>query len=613
MNPPSEKRPSNPDEVRTILAEKFPPGTRATGAELRETVAKLSYALGQPEKPGIYEDPSHPGLLWFSWFRPTWPLPPRKDGTYCSPIDKMQVTMTEGDWTMTEFWPLAHQGIKLLGAEDPQNDGYRLALVVAFLARIAGKEPLLDAHMGQAQVWLLGELVTWGRRLRAKMAALPQHISSNLSPEEQEESARRNPDVSGGPHRVFPEEADLEYIALVEQIGPEGRRLAANVRGKPLSQEEADTWAPWLPPDASGTALRHSWLVQVLWDDLVRPQLERAARNPLALVRPVFASPVFTPHIRPNIRETPDGQRVLPGLVEGGLDCRIIPQTDARLLNRIMAGLDKLGTLTGHRVLRWEIETGHRQFLDGLTRPGVDFRKIEVEGGYSAIAEMIGVTSGNDVKAIREIIAAQDATIFDFPWAHMGAGHDGRLLIREEIGAARGRKSRVNLILGTMLVPGYASDIKTPYVSAASRKLVPVTGLPPLVGSPEKHGPQVSLSMLLMLYLRDRAAELHEQGMVRLRPVDLQGMARQVGLTDDPGFLADLWRRWQGEDVKGSDPSAPAFVQVDGEHFTLSDHHAAARQAIIDAGAQEAAGRIRGQASQELRAKKQAGTLKRGK
>lgn len=578
-----------------------------------------------PEKPGFYKDPHNEGVVWFSWFRPTWPPPPHPSGGYCSPQDKVQITFS--NWTMPEPWPIAHQGIKLLGAEEPQNDGYRIALMTSFIASIEGKEPLLDAHRSEAQVKLLEELVTWGRQLRAAIADAQQHIEIR-DLELNAKIAGQNPDFAGGPFRVLPEEADREYAALLKRIGPKGKALATKMRRTPRpdtedaqalwstdpwearKREEAQGWAPWLPPEEGGTPPRHARLVQALWEDIVRPQLERAARKPLSLIRPVFASQVFTPNIRPNIRETPDGQRFLPGLVEGGLDCRIIPQTDARLLNRIMAGLDKLGTLTGHRVIRWEIETGHRQFLDGLTRPGVDFRKIEVEGGYSAIAELIGATSGNDVKAIREIIAAQDATIFDFPWAHMGAGHDGRLLIREEIGAARGRKSRVNLILGTMLVPGYASGIKTPYVSAASRKLVPVTGLPPLIGRPNEYGPQVSLSMLLVLYLRDHAAELHEQGMVRLRPVDLQGMARQVGLTDDPSFLADLWRSWQGE-AKGSDPSTPAFVKVDGEYFTLSDHHAAARQAIVDAGAQEAAGRIRGLGSQEFRAKKQARTLKR--
>lgn len=566
----------------------------------------------RPEGPGFYRDQSDPGRIMFSWFRPSWPPLPRADGTYCSPNDQIQVT--SGDWAMPEPWPIAHQGIKLLGAHEPQNDGYRISLVTGYLANI--KDSLLNEHRSKAQFLLLDALTEHGRRLRDAVAALPQHITIGKGTSAEravfEDMARQSRDFFGGPLRVYPEEADREYISLLEELGPKGKDLATKLRkAPPLSEEEADTWAPWLPPAEGGRfPARHARLVQALWEDIVRPRLERAARKPLSLIRPVFASQVFTPNIRPNIRETPDGQRFLPGLVEGGLDCRIIPQTDARLLNRIMAGLDKLGTLTGHRVIRWEIETGHRQFLDGLTRPGVDFRKIEVEGGYSAIAELIGATSGNDVKAIREIIAAQDATIFDFPWAHMGAGHDGRLLIREEIGAARGRKSRVNLILGTMLVPGYASGINTPYVSAASRKLVPVTGLPPLIGRPNEYGPQVSLSMLLVLYLRDHAAELHEQGMVRLRPVDLQGMARQVGLTDDPSFLADLWRSWQGE-AKGSDPSTPAFVKVDGEYFTLSDHHAAARQAIVDAGAQEAAGRIRGLGSQEFRAKKQARTLKR--
>jgi hypothetical protein len=504
-------------------------------------------------------------------------------------------------------WVRAASGwIVLAGDDSPRGAAIRFAAASEVLAKEGGSMATAPETIGILE-----------NEIARRWASLLRECFREVDDETLKEAHKNGPPEDDGV-LVW----DANFCGFLEKTGADGQEKAENVRAKSRERlarfkvqeaEALELFPLWLPKETSPAFPALVILGQALWRDIVRPRLERAARNPLALVRPVFASPVFTPHIRPNIRETPDGQRVLPGLVEGGLDCRIIPQTDARLLNRIMAGLDKLGTLTGHRVLRWEIETGHRQFLDGLTRPGVDFRKIEVEGGYSAIAEMIGATSGNDIKAIREIIAAQDATIFDFPWAHMGAGHDGRLLIREEIGAARGRKSRVNLILGTMLVPGYASDIKTPSVSAASRKLVPVTGLPPLIGRPNEYGPQVSLSMLLVLYLRDRAAELHEQGMVRLRPVDLQGMARQVGLTDDPGFLADLWRRWQGEDVKGSDPSAPAFVKVNGEHFTLSDHHAAAHQAIVDAGAQEAAGRIRGLGSQEVRAKKQARTLKRGK
>ena len=428
-------------------------------------------------------------------------------------------------------------------------------------------------------------------------------------------------DTAGMPPST-PEEADRDASgavffdrALAGVMSGTGR-AGASVARKISAPCSADPWARWRRekggPASTIDALR--WLAVVGWKDVVKPQIDSQQRtHHRSLIRPVFASQVIVSHIRPKVRETENGQQVLPGLVDGGLDCRIIPQTDPRLVKRIIAGLDKLGTLTGHRVLRWEIETGHRQFLEGLTRPGVDFRKIEVEGGYSAIAERIGLTSNQDVTAIREIIAAQDGTIFDFPWAHLGAGHNGRLLTREEIGATRGRKAKVNLILGTMLVPGYASAINNPSVSSSSRKLVPVTDLPPLVGSPEKHGAQVSLSMLLVLHLRDHATDLHEHGMVRLRRVDLQRMAREVGLPDDPAFIDDVWRRWQGEDVKGSDPSTPAFVKVDGEHFTLSDHHAAARQAIIDAGAQEAAGRARGLKSQESRAKKQASTLKRSK
>lgn len=399
----------------------------------------------------------------------------------------------------------------------------------------------------------------------------------------------------------------------VETLGPNGKKGSAKIRKASAEKRErcgpnyvaawVESWILFSPP------VRLQALAVSLWHDVVKPRIKDEGKRPQAIIRPVFTSQVMLAHMRPRIEAT-ENQLALPGVHDGGLPCRVnIAHTEARLVARIRAGIDKLGTLTAHRVLRWEIETGHRQFIEGTKRPGVDFRKIEVEGGYSEIARRIGVTSGDDAQAIREIIAAQDATVFDFPWANLGAGHNGRLLIREEVGATRGRKAKVNLILGSMLVPGYASDLNKPVVSSASRKLVPVTDIPPLVGSPDKHGAQVSLSMMLVLRLRDHADELHQEGSIRLRSVDLQRMAREVGLDDDPGFLRTLWERWQTDGGKSADDTTPAFVKCDGDRFTLGDHHDAARQAILDAGAAEVAGRIRGQASQAKRASEQKKTL----
>lgn len=406
---------------------------------------------------------------------------------------------------------------------------------------------------------------------------------------------------------------DARLASWVETISPKVARQARGAGRKAAAEKSHARWVKWLPGENAPPLRRLQFAALALWWERVVPQLERDKRqSPQAIVRPVYTSQAMLAHAKPRIEEDEKGQRMLPGIVEGGLSCRIVPQTDTSLVRRITAGLDKLGTLTGHRVLRWEIETGHRQFLEGTKRAGVDFRKIEVEGGYSEIARRIGVTSGDDVKSIREIIAAQDATIFEFPWANLGAGHTGRLLTLEEVGATRGRKAVVRLILGSMLVPGYASALNRSTVSSASRKLVPVTEIPPLVGSPDKYGAQVSLSMMLVLRLRDHAAELFQDGMVRLRPPDLQRMAREVGLDDDPKFLAMLWERWQSDSGKDVDDKTPAFVKCDGDRFTLADHHADARRAIIDAGAEEVAGRLRGQKGQAARAASRNRTLAKG-
>lgn len=259
-----------------------------------------------PEKPGFYKDPHNEGVVWFSWFRPTWPPPRHPSGGYCSPQDKVQITFS--NWTMPDPAPIAHQGIRLLGAEEPQNDGYRIALMTSFIASIEGEDPLLKTHRSEAQLKLLDELAAWGRRLRVAIADTQQHIEIR-DPELHAEMARRNPDFAGGPFCVLPEEADREYAALLKRTGPKGKALAAKMRRTPRpdtegaqalwstdpwearKREEAQGWAPWLPPEGGGTPPRHGRLVQALWEDIVRPQLEREDEE-----RRKRESPVPFPH-----------------------------------------------------------------------------------------------------------------------------------------------------------------------------------------------------------------------------------------------------------------------------------------------------------------------------
>ena len=396
--------------------------------------------------------------------------------------------------------------------------------------------------------------------------------------------------------------ADAQLASQLTELGKGASKAVASVHkaGAQHAQLPASPWDGWVVDEHDPKPA--TWALRVLaltgWECVVRPTLVRERQRPKAIVRPVYASQVMLMHAGSRLVEDASGQHLLPGMHEGGSSVRIA-HADARLFARIKAGIDKLGTLTAHRLVRWEITTGYQQFLERERDPEADARIIKITGGYSALArEHLGLKSNADVEAVRDIITAQDACVFDFPWANEGAGHNGRLLTREEIPAARGRQAQVRLVLGTMLLPHFADLTKHQEGQRGQFvKLVPMTDLPPLVGSPNQHGAQVSLSMMLVLWLRDHARILHEQGGVKLRQADLQRMASEVGLTDG-SLLGKLWDRWHHD---GDD--APAFVKaVEDDRYTLADAHAAARQSILDAGRGEADGSKWGRASAAGRA-----------
>jgi hypothetical protein len=572
INLPSNK-PSTVDDLRVAIAALFQPGRRATGAELRAAIVELT----QPEEPGIFEDLWCPETLWLSWFRPTLPLPPREDGTYCSPLDKAQITVpgdpNTGEGAGMMFHPpsIAHQGIKLLGAKEPQNDGYRISLVTRFIASRNGKDSLLDTHQSEAQLRLLDALVTWGRHLRENIATLPQHITigsgSSTDIEAYEELARDSPDFHGGPLYVFPEEADREYIALLEKIGTNGKDAAAKLRkAPPVSQEEADTWAPWLPPAEGGFPARHTRLVLALWDDIVRPRLERSARKPPALARLVHA-PVTQLLSGPKVREE-GGQMALDlGLPQ---PCIIREVAGIPSASR---GIELFKSIQAHRVLWHIVFAAHER---AVSTPGWS-PHLEYEGGYAALAEACGIAGGKGAAKVRELVDLFSVLDLTFP------GYRGGLLTRTFIEAKGHRRALLKIVPGTPLLPGYVHELRrvAGNASVAARReqdLMPLLPVPPTVGRANDAGPQATLQLLVVAHFRDHAGDLAEGRGAPLPPDTWAQLAEEAHV---PRVLAPrLLPHWQENHQDG-----PAVLKrVDRDRYTLGDAHAVARAFLENGG-----------------------------
>lgn len=271
------------------------------------------------------------------------------------------------------------------------------------------------------------------------------------------------------------------------------------------------------------------------------------------------------------------GQLELPGsgIVE------IPTLEDATLTALLERGMDWLGSVSAHRLLRWEVTQGHLQF-----RRNGD-RTLIVEGGWSGLAEQIGALSKSDPEKVRAIVLAQAHCRFTLP-----DGSRGNLLSYREPSehASRGCRRVVELTLGTPLLPNFIFGL--PKGEREARRLVPMTGLPPFWGRPNEHGRQASLALSVVAHLRAHAIELVRHGSAH---VPFSDLARRHGL--DAHVAAKVLDRWTRDGDDGS-----AFLKREGSRLSLGAAHQAALEFLLEAGKRELQGQEAGKRSVSRRA-----------
>lgn len=396
--------------------------------------------------------------------------------------------------------------------------------------------------------------------------------------------------VEGQPFRL-----DEAFIGVLEAMGPEGKRKAAEARAS--SCERA---AKAARGELEPTGLLFAWLTYpkaiaprylvviawALWRDEVRRRFEEKARKPVALVHQVHET-VSSLFSRGHVVDCSGPQLALP-LRHGGAstfrlrDEATLALVDAAALaaarrEAVRRGIVLFGSVAGHRVIRHQISTGHEQAISGNPDP----RVIVIEGGWAAYAEALGMGGKKAAEQVRDIVEAEHACEIPLP-----DGSYGTLLSRETRPAFRGQPALVTLILGTALLPHYVNDLRRSMGAGAKSRggalalrLVPVLPLPPFVGGrSNEHGPQATLSMDLMSFLRERARELVEEGGVH---IDAEAFARMaVGAGVPRSMAAAVLDRW----TRDGDDGPALLKRVGHDRYTLGDAYAAARAFLEDAG-----------------------------
>lgn len=431
-----------------------------------------------------------------------------------------------------------------------------------------------------------------GTESRSRLAALVLEHASQIATEVLADDPRTGGSSPEGPMLRW----DEVFADALDRLGPSGSAAAATVRvvstqrsrQLPLpgtaSPHLGELWRLWLLPlddDAAETPRWIHMLARVLWLDMLRPRLVEERRKPAALPGSLFEQLARVQRPGGRLAETSRGIALVDG--DGGhvADLRGDMRVAAVHLEAISAmvrdGARMLGSLNAHRTVRWMVSTAHQRAMEGEP----DARVLMVDGGWSALAELVGARSKKAADDIKAIIAAMASLDFPLP-----DGSTGDLLTRRDRPAVGQRSARVEITLGTALLPHYVHGLPK-----GNRALVPMPALPPLIGRERDHGAQAVLQLQVMAELRRRAKELAAEGYVYLPRSRWEQLAEEASLP--AGVLSAVIERWTHDGEDG-----PAFLALVGhDRYTLSDAHGAIRAFLVDAGKLELEGAEAGRKS----------------
>jgi hypothetical protein len=373
---------------------------------------------------------------------------------------------------------------------------------------------------------------------------------------------------------------DAELVAWLAKLDQGEADAVRDLAGKRLQRwhggelDAAGLFARWL----DGRALR--LVARVLWRVRVAEQWKRKQTVRPALVRAVTADTLIPAMAR--------RLQYLPGLDDG----RILDESGKRVLGRIStvsaeilaetrAGLALLGTVAGHRLVRFIVHAVHDQVEAGDPYA----LRLELPGGWTTLAEKLRYTS-RDFEPLQLLMrAGQHAE-----WAHPNAVIGGLWTYTYRRGNATAA-GRLTITAGEALAPGLAAQLadagNKSRAARMARRLVPELRAEPPVSAVEtrSQGAAWTLHRLALVELVDNAEELSRNGAVTIGPQRWREMANEARLPSET--LPRLLGSW----TAGDDNTPALLVEPEPGRWTLADAHKAERDFIAESGRRRTLGR----------------------
>lgn len=372
-----------------------------------------------------------------------------------------------------------------------------------------------------------------------------------------------------------------ELAALGEEAKKDAREIAASI---PARVKECGTrWYGWLPDARSVRPPRRlRVLAKAVWRDVVEPELKRELAQPPSLARAVVVDRVLSMMTRQmELPSTDDGKiRDYKGQVIGTVSLT----TDASL-EAVRRGAHLLGTVAAHKLLRRLVHRSHAE-RERLARGegSGDYRRVAFVGGMKAALSEIGL-GPNYGDVIRDIARAGQCIVLETPYVQTS----GLWTWAERRGSRRG-PGEVSFVLGDIIAPGYATDLRLTAGNGASarraRRLVPeLRHEPPMGVSTDQHGAVWTLHRLWLVEFVDLAEQLARDGAVLITPqrrVELAAMAQLSRMSHERAL--DAW-------VAGDRKAPPLVVKVGPDAWTLASSHKLELDFIAQGGARRISGR----------------------
>lgn len=350
-------------------------------------------------------------------------------------------------------------------------------------------------------------------------------------------------------------------------------------------QAELDLFDWWVDPyaessrDELGQPCR--WVrmfALAVWNADAGPKVDAKRAKPPALPA-LFVEPVTRSLVSSRLQEgrivDDHGRETSFALVAG------VPDD---IVSQVADGAHLLGTLTAQRLIRWLPKVGVEQYIAGRPDPG----RVDIEGGWAGLAEMVGAKSGKARSEIPALVKAlRGLTLrWDGPdrRGEINAFLDGYEEPKGITAATRDRRALVTLFLSRTMLPGFVFDVQN---GVGRRRLVPILDVPPMGTLSRNLHPAVArLDLFALLYLSQHSQELATYGGV-LMP--WEELSIRSGL--DPCHLLRV------QDIFTTDSSEgdARWARVGKDRWTLADReHTRAALHFLEEGGRASIGGAKG-------------------